>query len=98
MVLDMSLTAQRELARPVRLASGLLALVLAISALACAGAALQVLGAQSDTLEAQILGASPTVTVFQYIEAVMTLLCAFGSSEFGCLALSGHFLFRRRSP
>jgi hypothetical protein len=53
-------------------------------------AALQLLGAQSRTFEAQVLGASPTVTVFQYIEPALALVSAFEVLEFRCVALSRH--------
>jgi hypothetical protein len=70
--------------------------MLAIWALACAVAALQLLGPESDSLEAQVLGASPTVTVYQYIEAALALVSTLGAFELACLAHSGHFFPRRR--
>ena len=75
-----------------RWAMGFVAIVLTIGTFVCAATAFQVLGPESNSLLAQVLGASPTFTIFQYVEAFLAVLFAFSTCELGCLALTGHYL------
>jgi hypothetical protein len=71
--------------------------VLAVLALACAGTALEMLGPQCTSLECEVIGASPSITAYQYIEGALTLVSTFGALEFGYIAVTGHSLSRRKT-
>ena len=87
-----TLTAQpRQFDQHSRLIFGVLALISTLADLFCIGTASQILGPESDSLIAQIVGASPSFTVFQYIEAIAVLPLGVGVLAFGSLALKGHF-------
>jgi len=58
--------------------------------------ALQLLGAQCATVQCQVLGASPTATAFQYVEAVLSAIGVCATIEVGSLAFTGKFGHRIR--
>lgn len=88
-------TGRRRVGLPGRLAGGVTAVALAVLALACAGTALEMLGPECASLGCEVIGASPSVTVYQYIGAALTLVSTFGVLEFGYMAVTGHFLKQR---
>lgn len=89
-------TSRRRVGLPGRLAGGVAAVALAVLALACAGTALEVLGPECTSLGCEVIGASPSVTVYQYIEAALTLVSTFGALECGYMAVTADFLKQRR--
>ena len=89
-------TSRRRVGLPGRLAGGVAAVALAVLALACAGTALEMLGPECTSLGCEVIGASPSVTVYQYIEAALTLVSTFGALECGYMAITADFLKQRR--
>jgi hypothetical protein len=80
-----------------RALGGFLGAVVGVFTLACAGAALQMLGAQCTSVGCQVVGASPTVTRFQYMEAALTVVGLCGTVELGWTAVAGQFGHRNKS-